>query len=1149
MKTCDQVKDDLARVVDGTAPTELYEHIADCDACRDLRHEAAAVVTKIRDASCDFKPQSDLELRLLAPLDARSVRKPRRPSRRQVVVVAVTATVALAAGLALVVRSRGPKTDSRTAVSSWKGEIEAVVRASKDPTGGLVQCDAAANCVGLDTGAAVTAGLLLRTDDRTRVRLRMSDGTRLVLDRGTELSFGTGRSADLRKGALVADVVHLDSQDNARFSVPGGGIDVLGTKFAVVAGDGRSRVQVTRGVVRLRNGRGSEEVHAGEEGRVGSEAIAVVPTVALGDSVAWAEQGLDSGTEVSARGLGELRAKKPGESNERDRAVSLTSHNVKVRIVDGFARTEIDEVFSNDAPDELEGIYRFPLPPGAEVERLALEVNGKLEEGAFVEKGRAAAIWRGVIQHATPQAKAPVDDIVWVPGPWRDPALLEWKRGGRFELRIFPIPAKGSRRIVLAYTEHVPVVGGLRRYVYPLPVDPKAAPVGQFKVDAQVLGHDLRGGVQARGYDMSRSTEGGAERLAFERSAFVPAGDLTLDYGLADPTAQVSAYSYAVTNEVKPYVALALRPTLPRVREVEHRDHVIVLDRSRSMVGERFGRARALALGLVRELDGHDRVKALVCDTTCDGTEWLDAGPGATATLERLFAAVVPDGATDLAAIAREARKAAGAREAGRRLAITYLGDGAASAGPIKAAHLSLEVRRALSGLPVTLTAVAVGADADVPLLAAFARGGGGAVVPYVPGQPTSVAALGVLGAVYGVALRDPVLTLPAGLSEVAPSTLDTMLAGGETLVVARAEGSTVEGDAVLRGTVGGEAFEQRYPLRIVAGEGNGFVPRLFGSLRIGELERAGGTKEAIVELSKRFALASRYTSLLVLESEAMFQAFGLDRTRSLPQWTGETAATATTSRDPSQEPLDSLAKEADGLALGALDMRSAPASGAGAPAQSPPMQRRPTVSRDEFDGPSMGRPGRRWIAMRRIWVRTGAVSTDVSAWHTSHVARIAEAEAAFAKTPDRRAATQSLLALYAQHGLLDKAQTLAEQWASRDPLDPDALVARADLAARSGDRTEALRRLGSVVDVRPETASVQTRLSELYERLGDPVRACAHRVAQAELSPDDAVALSKAVRCSREGGATELAMRLLADASAAIRTAAERVLGAPVLA
>ena len=39
-------------------------------------------------------------------------------------------------------------------------------------------------------------------------------------------------------------------------------------------------------------------------------------------------------------------------------------------------------------------------------------------------------------------------EVVWVPGPWRDPALLEWQRGGRAELKIFPVPRNGSRRVV-----------------------------------------------------------------------------------------------------------------------------------------------------------------------------------------------------------------------------------------------------------------------------------------------------------------------------------------------------------------------------------------------------------------------------------------------------------------------------------------------------------------------------------------------------------------------------------------------------------------------------------------------------------------------------------------------------------------------------
>ena len=63
----------------------------------------------------------------------------------------------------------------------------------------------------------------------------------------------------------------------------------------------------------------------------------------------------------------------------------------------------------------------------------------------FVERDKGAAIWRGVIQNAAPKSPKPQEENIWVPGPWRDPALLEWQRGGRFELRVFPIPAHGAR--------------------------------------------------------------------------------------------------------------------------------------------------------------------------------------------------------------------------------------------------------------------------------------------------------------------------------------------------------------------------------------------------------------------------------------------------------------------------------------------------------------------------------------------------------------------------------------------------------------------------------------------------------------------------------------------------------------------------------
>src|SRR5690606_957429 len=157
-------------------------------------------------------------------------------------------------------------------------------------------------------------------------------------------------------------------------------------------------------------------------------------------------------------------------------------------------------------------IYRFPLPPDAQIARLALDVDGRMEEGSFVERDRAAAIWRGVIRNATaPRQRRNDEEFIWVPGPWRDPAILEWQRGGQFELRIFPIPAHGERRVILAYTQTVQPQGGRRRYVYPLAHSADGSTrVGQFDVDAHVAGAER---VSASSYDVSASEDDGATRL------------------------------------------------------------------------------------------------------------------------------------------------------------------------------------------------------------------------------------------------------------------------------------------------------------------------------------------------------------------------------------------------------------------------------------------------------------------------------------------------------------------------------------------------------------------------------------------------------------------------------------------------------------
>ncbi|WP_437895920.1 VIT domain-containing protein [Sorangium sp. So ce124] len=1176
---------------------------------------------------------------------------------------ALAAAAAVTVGVAL--RRGGETTAPSVAAGAgapWSGKIASVSRASADRSGGLEACDAAGACAPLAAGAALPEGATLRTDARTRAHLSLADGSALAIDRGSRVWIaGDGRRARVDEGAVVLDVTPAPGAPPARIEVPHGQIEVLGTKLAITAGAARASVEVARGAVRVTGERGEPvEVRAGEEATLAKGAAPeVASATSLADTLEWSDRSAEEADAPALRGLGELRARKPGATQEKERAVRLARHAVKVRIVDVVARTEIDETFANDTDEELEGIFRFPLPPGAQIERLALEVDGKLVEGAFVDRDRGAAIWRGVIQNAAPKAPKPREEIIWVPGPWRDPALLEWQRGGRFELRIFPIPKRGSRRVVLTYTQLVEQAGGVRRFTYPLAHDQSGTTnIGDFSLDVQVLGHDREFGVATRGYELAAApADGAADRRTLEARGFTPAGDLTVEYALPDRDRPVTAWAYrmppapppatppaasqpwrgaagtskrdgaeheaslaaaqAIASDTSPYVAIAIRPRLPRWQASTSRRHAIVVDSSRSMVGERFARATRLASSLVREMDRRDEVVVLACDTLCrslgdagQGGAARPMAPGAASAgeVERFLGGIEPDGGSDLAAAMIAARAAAGPLD-GKELRIIYLGDGTPSVGPTRPAHIEAAVRGAIpADGAAAVVAVALGSDADTTSLRALARGGGGVMVPYVPGQKVASAAQSVLGAAYGLALRDPEIELPPGLTQITPARLDPIRAGGEALVVARmSSGADVTGAIRVRGRVSGERFEQTYPVNIVAttGAGNAFVPRLYAAAKIAELEESGGDaqKPAIIELSRRFSVASRFTSLLVLESEAMFKAFGLDRGGITSAFTGEEQAERVSASAEGEEPdaADEGAEE-KGDALGAglglsgsgrggggsgwpdvapaakaesrtsagarpaspakpqrrfdksfdADMPAPPpAPTAAAPAEpkpAPPLDDRARRSSDDglvaAEEWSRPRP-RRMIPMRRVFDRM--VSFDATnTLAPESAAKTAAAEAALAAAPDSRDRTVGLYALYATTGRLGEAQELTARWSGRDALDPDALIARADLAARQGQRDRAARILGGLADVRPGDRATQTRLAELWDAAGRPAFACQHRVALADLAPADAKLVAAAIRCAGEGGMSELASQLRLDATSAVRAEIDRRLAQP---
>ena len=134
------------------------------------------------------------------------------------------------------------------------------------------------------------------------------------------------------------------------------------------------------------------------------------------------------------------------EVGKADKMIELKSLDIRSEIVSGLARTRVEMVFFNPNNSELEGELQFPLLAGQEIDGFALDINGELRDAVPVEKAKGKEVFEEVIRRRV------------------DPALLETTSGENFRLRVYPLPAKGTRRVVLHYSEPLEVTQGHYRY-------------------------------------------------------------------------------------------------------------------------------------------------------------------------------------------------------------------------------------------------------------------------------------------------------------------------------------------------------------------------------------------------------------------------------------------------------------------------------------------------------------------------------------------------------------------------------------------------------------------------------------------------------------------------------------------------------------
>ncbi|MGF6417078.1 Ca-activated chloride channel family protein [Stenotrophomonas sp. AN71] len=148
-----------------------------------------------------------------------------------------------------------------------------------------------------------------------------------------------------------------------------------------------------------------------------------------------------------------------------EQPVQLQHARIEGEVQAGIAQTRITLEFHNPNRRVLEGELQFPLADGQQISGFALDINGELRDAVPVPKDRGRQVFEEIARRGV------------------DPGLLEQTAGNQFRLRIYPLPAGGSRRVQLVLREPLAFAGQGWQWTLPLQFAAGAASV-ELKLQA-----------------------------------------------------------------------------------------------------------------------------------------------------------------------------------------------------------------------------------------------------------------------------------------------------------------------------------------------------------------------------------------------------------------------------------------------------------------------------------------------------------------------------------------------------------------------------------------------------------------------------------------------------------------------------------------
>lgn len=583
--------------------------------------------------------------------------------------------------------------------------------------------------------------------------------------------------------------------------------------------------------------------------------------------------------------------------------LSIRAHHVNVTIEDGYAVTQVEQVFANPHNQPLDALYSFPVPKDASVGEFTYWINNKPVTAEVVSKQAGRKIYQ--------QEKSSGNKT----------ALVEQNSYKTFNINMAAVQPGQDARIKLVYIQPAEIDHGIGRYVYPLEdggVDEAANSFwnrnekveGDFSFNLNVRSSYPLDGVRVPNQPNAQVTrindhEWRASLATSAATAVISADDNTagtqqasqhttqttfnLDKDLvtywrhqANLPGSLDLTAYRADKNSAGTFMLTLTPgdDLPAI--TQGRDWIFVLDISGSMRGKYLTLVEGVRQGL-HKLNPQDRFRiVLFNDRAQHFTQGFEPAtpPAINAVLNRLAQHQTSNGTNLYAGLSTGLNSV----DSDRPSAVVLVTDGVANVGKTEKRDFIDELKAA----DVRLFTFIMGNSANRPLLEEMTHVSNG-FAQHVSNADDILGHIAQAASKLNhLALRDIKLELDGvAVRDLTPKHPNSLYRGEQLMLM----GHYLKAGPLkvtLSGMIGDKP--QSYTTTVQLPETatrNPELERLWAYATISDLQNTidylgpdADTEQAISDIATQYSLVTDYTSMIVVE-EDRYEALGIKRTNA----------------------------------------------------------------------------------------------------------------------------------------------------------------------------------------------------------------------------------------------------------------------------